>query len=171
MNQLILFIICIGLMSCGNNNNGQQALQKKIDSLEIRLADSYKPGFGEFMSSIQIHHAKLWFAGQNQNWKLADFEINEIKEALEDLNKYCNDRPEIKSIGMINPPLDSITSAIQQKDPGRFKSYYILLTNTCNSCHQQTQHEFNVIRVPSTPPFSNQDFELKKNEKNKQPAN
>ena len=35
------------------------------------------PGFEEFMSNIQAHHAKLWFAGQNHNWKLADFEIHE----------------------------------------------------------------------------------------------
>ena len=67
--------------------------------------DNYKPGLGEFMSGIQVHHAKLWFAGTAANWKLADFEVGEIKETLDDVEKYCTDRPELASLPMIHPPL------------------------------------------------------------------
>ena len=35
------------------------------------------------MGGIQTHHAKLWFAGLNNNWKLAEYEIDEIKERFE----------------------------------------------------------------------------------------
>jgi len=106
----------------------------------------------------KVHHEKLWFAGINQNWKLADFEINEIKESLEDIQTYCTDRPERKSLTMIDRPLDSISYAIQQKDEALFKKSFITLTNTCNNCHRTTEHEFNVIKIPDTPPFSNQEF-------------
>src|SRR5678815_534119 len=103
--KILLIISTVCLVAC--NQPGKTAqLQKQIDSLKQQLANMYKPGFGEFMSGIQVHHAKLWFAGQNQNWPLADFEINEIKEALEDIPKYCADRPEVKSLPMINVPLD-----------------------------------------------------------------
>ena len=81
--------ICLACSQTGSNNT---QLQNRVDSLEQKLAHTYKPGFGEFMSGIQIHHAKLWFAGQNQNWPLADFEIHEIEEALEDIQKFCIDR-------------------------------------------------------------------------------
>ena len=53
--------------------------------------------------------------GQNQNWPLADFEVNEIKESLEEIQKYCSDRPEVKAIGMIGPVIDSVNHSIQQK--------------------------------------------------------
>ena len=96
----------------------QRLLQNRIDSLGKKLADTYKPGFGEFMSGIQAHHAKLWFAGQNQNWKLADFEVHEMMEAIEDIQKYQTERKESQKIGMITPVLDSVNSAIQQKNPG-----------------------------------------------------
>jgi len=59
-----------------------------VGSLFLRFV-SYKPGFGEFMGGIQVHHEKLWFAGTNQNWKLAGFEIHEIKESMDDIRKYC----------------------------------------------------------------------------------
>ncbi len=131
--------------------------------MESRLAETYTPGFGEFMSSIQVHHAKLWFAGQNENWKLADFEIHEIKETIDAIRKYETERPESQKTGMLQPALDSVNNAIQQKNISLFKSSYTLLTNTCNNCHRETDFEFNVVKIPEIPPFSNQDFKPLKN--------
>ena len=88
----------------------------------------------------------------------------EIEESLDDIKKYCTDRPETQSIELIDEPLDSVGKAIRNKNVAGFKSGYLLLTNTCNSCHQATDHGFNVITVPTTPPFSNQVFKPK-NEK------
>jgi len=158
MNHLQLYILCIIFLSCNQQKTDNTLLEAKIDSLQSRLNKTYKPGFGEFMSSIQVHHNKLWFAGQNRNWKLADFEINEIKESIEGIQHYQVDREESKKIGIIFPALDSVMQAIDQKNPALFKSSYILLTNTCNSCHRATNFEFNVVKVPDTPPFSNQSF-------------
>jgi hypothetical protein len=146
-------------LSCSSpDDQTSKKLQAEIDSLRQQLDSTYKPGFGEFMSGIQVHHEKLWFAGLNSNWKLADFEINEMKEALQDLQTYCKDRPERQSLTMIMGPLESVNKAVQTKDLPSFKSAFITLTNTCNTCHQATNHAFNVIRLPETPPFSNQVF-------------
>ncbi len=110
------------------------------------------------MSEIQAHHAKLWFAGINENWKLADFEVHEIMESIEDIQQFETERKESQMIEMINPALDSVYKAIEQKNPALFKRRFILLTNTCNDCHRATDFEFNVVKVPDTQPFSNQDF-------------
>jgi len=147
----------IALFACRQPGDNL-VLQQKIDSLQQQLAATYKPGFGEFMSGIQVHHAKLWFAGKNQNWKLANFEIKEIQEALAGIQQYCTDRPESKSIGMMDGAIDSLNKAIEQKNEAQFNSSYLLFTATCNSCHRSTAHEFNVITVPANPPFTNQDF-------------
>jgi hypothetical protein len=155
IKTIVLFIFFV---SCNQNDKQVEQMQLKIDSLQKELSATYKPGFGEFMSGVQQHHAKLWFAGQNQNWPLADFEIHEIQEALDDIQKFCTDREETKSIGMINLPIDSLMSAIQQKNLIHFNSSYVFLTNTCNNCHKETKHEFNVVTIPSSPPVTNQDF-------------
>lgn len=156
----VLPVILLVFVACNQPANDSQYLQTRVDSLQARLENTYKPGLGEFMSNIQVHHAKLWFAGSSSNWKLADFEINEIKESLDDIQNYCSDRPEVKSIGMINPAIDSMNHAIKQRNGALFRSSYILLTNTCNNCHRATNHEFNVIKPPDNPPFSNQDFKV-----------
>lgn len=157
---LFLGLICT-LYSCApKGNEHSKELQNQIDSLKIELSETYKPGFGEFMGSIQVHHSKLWFAGINENWKLADFEINEIKENLEAIQKYETDRPESREIPIINPALDSVTIAIQNKNLLQFKSSFNLLTHTCVECHQTTGHEFIQIVVPEKPTFSNQKFKM-----------
>ena len=163
MTRLILFISFTFLFAtCNTQADKNQILQNRIDSLESKLANTYKPGFGEFMSAIQAHHSKLWFAGQNQNWLLADFEVHEINEAIGNIQKYQTERKESQNVGIITPALDSVTIAIQKKNPVLFKNSYILLTNTCNNCHRATDFEFNVVKIPETQPFSNQDFKIHK---------
>lgn len=43
------------------------------------------------MNGIQSHHAKGWYAGKNQNWKLANFEVEEIIELIDDIQKFRAD--------------------------------------------------------------------------------
>ena len=162
LKKAFLFIALIGsllLPACHQPEQDNSILQARVDSLQHRLDNAYKPGLGEFMSGIQVHHAKLWFAGSAQNWKLADFEIGEIREALSDIQQYCIDRPEVASLPMILPAVDSVSRSIKQENLLKFKATFLLLTNTCNNCHRSTKHEFNVIQVPDTPPFTNQVFE------------
>jgi hypothetical protein len=156
--SIIIMIITAWLLACNSSSNNKQALQNRVDSLEKKITDAYKPGFGEFMSSIQVHHAKLWFAVQDQNWKLADFEIHEIMETVDNIQKYETERKESQQISMLSPALDSVNNAIKQKNPVQFKNSFVLLTSTCNNCHHAVQFEFNVVKIPDGPPFTNQDF-------------
>ena len=150
----IIFLVA----GCNQSENETKNLKARVDSLQQKMDNTYKPGFGEFMSGIQVHHAKLWFAGINSNWELADFEIHEIIEALENLQKFQAERKETKSLTMLNPALDSMNNAIQQKDLALFKSSYTLLTATCNKCHNAVDFSFNEVTIPEVPPFSNQSF-------------
>ena len=93
MKYIIIFILTIGLVAYNSQTDNSHFLQTQINSLQNKLDNTYKPGLGEFMSGIQVHHNKLWFAGQNQNWKLADFEINEIKESLDDIKNIAPTAP------------------------------------------------------------------------------
>src|SRR6476469_4520476 len=107
-NLLIIFSISLLIISCTQQSNSNQQLQSQIDSLKTQINNAYKPGLGEFMSSIQAHHEKLWFAGTVENWQLADFEIHEIMEAVDDIKMYASDRPETKNIIMLQPAIDSV---------------------------------------------------------------
>lgn len=151
---IVLFIIA----GCHSSGNETKVLKSRIDSLEKKLDAAYKPGLGEFMSAIQVHHAKLWFAGINENWELADFEIHEIAENLDAIKEYETDRPEVKSLSILMPAIDSMKTTIEKKNLADFKTGYIFLTNSCNECHKAVNYSFNEVKIPDSPPVSNQVF-------------
>ena len=109
---------------------------------------------------FKLHHAKLWYAGINDNWKLAQYEIDELKERFEQARTIETSRPEVKMIPMMYPSIDSINDAISRKNLDQFKSGFKLLTASCNSCHSANNFEFNIITIPTAPPVSNQDFKV-----------
>jgi len=47
--------------------------------------NNYVPGLGDLMGSLQLQHGKLWFAGSAQNWPLAAYAVDSIKEGIADM--------------------------------------------------------------------------------------
>ena len=41
--------------------------------------------------AMQVHHAKLWFAGHANNWALAGYELKKIKETIEEVKETIVD--------------------------------------------------------------------------------
>jgi hypothetical protein len=158
MKYVLLLMSAILLAACNQNTTAVQQLEAKMDSLQKKVDNAYTPGFGELMSSVQVHHSKLWFAGTNQNWPLAAYEQSLISSAFRRIQKYHSDNPNSKALEMITIPMDSIQNAIVQKSLTPFKRSFLLLTTTCNNCHQATKHGFNEIIVPTTNSTDNQDF-------------
>lgn len=159
---LIFSSLTVIISSCGDKQDTTKNASNS-DSLELNIKKEmaeYAPGLGEIMGGIQTHHAKLWYAGVNDNWKLAQYESDELKERFEQARSIESTRPEVKMIPMMYPAIDSINNAIVNKNQEQFKKGFILLTATCNSCHSANNFSFNVITIPTAPPVSNQDFKV-----------
>jgi hypothetical protein len=159
MNKLITIFLIGLLCGCGQQTTDQTTVSPETDNSSV--GQHYKPGLGEIMSGIQTHHAKLWFAGINENWKLSEYEINEIREMLQTAKEIETDRTEVNNIPMIYGDLDSVSNAIKAQNVTQFKNSFQSLTNTCNQCHRTVNFEFNVITIPTAPPVTNQDFKAK----------
>ena len=157
--KLFLPLCIILIDACYRNGPAKTNSVITSDSLH-KMMEPYALGLGEIMGGIQTHHAKLWYAGINDNWKLAQYEIDELKERFEQARTVETDRPEVKMIPMMYPSIDSINAAIGNKNLAQFKSGFQLLTTSCNSCHSVNNFEFNIITIPTAPPVGNQDFKV-----------
>lgn len=125
-----------------------------------------EPSLIEIMMVTQSHHAKLWYAGSARNWELADYQIDELKEGLEDAGKQI---PNYKGIpvgsmieNLIMPPIAEVESAIKARDGAKFAAAYDKLTAACNACHEASKRGFIVIQRPAGAAFPNQSFAPKK---------
>ncbi|KAA9041447.1 hypothetical protein FW778_05325 [Ginsengibacter hankyongi] len=161
MKPYSLFFTVFLFISCSHASTKKDEAISNNDSLNT-IMEKYAPGLGEIMGGIQMHHAKLWYAGINDNWKLAQYEIDELKERFEQARMVETSRPEVKMIPMMYPAIDSINAAIGHKNLIQFKSGFQLLTASCNSCHSANNFEFNIITIPTAPPVSNQDFKVRR---------
>ena len=50
---------------------------------EVAAAKELAPALGEYMTTIQLHAGKLWFAAKASNWELAAYELHELEEPME----------------------------------------------------------------------------------------
>jgi len=125
---------------------------------------TYSSGLGELMGLAQMRHTKLWFAAQAGNWKLAAFELDEMKEGFADVVKFfpthkqspvpINEAVET----MMTEPLSELGKAIEKGDRRTFEKAYDTVTDGCNACHQATDFGFLVVQRPKANPYSNQVF-------------
>jgi hypothetical protein len=147
---LAMFAV-VGLMACGRPSTPPE---------------SYVPGLGEIMSLQQMRHAKLWLAGQAENWELAAYELDELGEGFDDVVKFHpthKDSPVAPKDAiprMMTEPVASLRTAVNKKDRAAFTHAYDVLTAACNNCHQATNFAFNAVQTPATNPYPNQAFAL-----------
>lgn len=159
MRKLTIILIAFFMISCSSKYEKKiQELQNQLQNQQELLKNTYKPGFGDLMGGLQNHHNKLWFAGTNENWELADFALHELEEIVEDIKTIHADRKETQSIFIIEPALEAMDEAVDNQNLNQFKEQYINLTNACNTCHKATGFEFISIKTPTLPSYSNQDF-------------
>lgn len=125
-------------------------------------AKVYIPGLEQFMNVILTEHNKLWFAGRARNWPLASYELGEIKEVMSDVQDYV---PVFKSLplaemmdAVIVKEVADLEKAIDAKDSKAFAAGFDRLTAACNACHQATENAFIVIKRPTRPAFTNQEY-------------
>jgi hypothetical protein len=117
---------------------------------------------GELMASTQMRHAKLFFAGQAQNWRLADYEMDELQEGFDDSVRL---HPSHKGADVAEllptltaPAMASLHAAIEARDPAAFSQAFDALTIACNDCHEASDFGFNVVQRPQTNTYTNQRF-------------
>jgi hypothetical protein len=135
------------------------ALKKEI--AELRKS-AYHPELGEQMLGIQIRHARLWFAGQAQNWLLAAFELQEIKEAFDAVVEQNPDhaifQPQrLADIlpAMTKVPVTALRDAIDHASKAEFDKAYDGLSAACTGCHRVAGNDFLVIQRPKAPILDN----------------
>src|ERR1041385_1672442 len=106
--------------------------------------EPFKPGLGEIMSLQQMRHIKLWLAVQANNWALADYELDELKEGFEDIGKYHATHDGVPTGTMaeaiIAKEVADLAKLIEAKDKKQFVSAFDRLTASCNACHQASKH-------------------------------
>jgi cytochrome c553 len=117
------------------------------------------------MSFMQRYSAKLYLAGMEENWELADIYAHELEELAETIvdGNHMDDDVDVSGLleTMLPPQLEQVGAAIDAGDKEMFERNYETMIQTCNQCHQASNYGLVQVTVPENNPY-NQDFSVQK---------
>jgi hypothetical protein len=145
------------------------SLQESVQRVQAELAAAKKlaPGLGEYMTTIQLHAGKLWFAATASNWDLAAYELHELEETMEAVTKLNFEKNGVKISNVMDAVLKTqvaqLEKSINAKNLSDFQRSYDETLSACNGCHTESGHRFIQIIRPTAPPVTNQKWEMSAN--------
>ena len=132
----------------------------KLTQADISALKGATPGLGEYMTTIQLHAGKLWFAANATNWNLASYELDELKETMEAAKALNAEKNGVKVANVLDAVLQTqiaqLDAAIKSKGKSEFQQAYDATLSACNGCHGEAGVKFIHIIRPSAPPVTNQ---------------
>ena len=136
----------------------------KRTQTDVATTKDLAPGLGEYMTTIQLHAGKLWFAAKALNWELAQYELDELKETMEAAKALNAEKNGVKISGVLDSVLQTqvaeLDKAVKSKSQSEFQKSYDETLSACNACHTEAGYKFIHIVRPTAPPVSNQRWEI-----------
>jgi hypothetical protein len=112
------------------------------------------------MQDVSYHFTNLWFAGQHENWDLANFYWSEAISHLHWAVRVIpirkdNAGREVKLADILqaveNSPLKQLGAAIKAKDRPAFEKAYRFTLEGCYSCHKAVDKPYLHPQIPTEP--------------------
>jgi hypothetical protein len=134
----------------------------RLQELREELTERFTPGLHTLMVDLGVRHASLWFAGDAENWPLADYMVHELEELVEDIEELHPVYREVQVAALLGemtrPAVEDLEDAVEEEDRTAFAEAFDHLTAACNACHVASDRGALVIQRPTAPPLTNLRF-------------
>jgi hypothetical protein len=131
------------------------ALAAEIETIKGKLPDQ-----SHAMQDVSYHFSNLWFAGQKENWELANFYSSETRSHLHWAVRIIPKRKDSagKEVDLVailqaweNSPWKELDESIKAKDKTKFEAAYRFTLETCYACHKAADKPFIHPQIPTRP--------------------
>jgi hypothetical protein len=135
----------------------------KAENAQLR---SLIPSQSHAMMDVAYHFTNLWFAGQHQNWPLAQFYFNEARNHIQwairivPVRKTSGGEFHLQEMfdGFDSGLLADLKKQIAAKNRTQFNAAYRAALGGCNACHIAAEKPYLHIVVPDRPEVHIVDF-------------
>ncbi|MBC8327710.1 MAG: hypothetical protein H8E31_03085 [Planctomycetes bacterium] len=130
--------------------------QAKLDTVAKHLR-------GTDLAMIEIDHRyhELWWAGVDENWEYAEYQLEKIEYALRNALERRPKRAESAKVFLSTMP--AFRQPVLNRDAEVFRGIYSQMTALCNACHElevlghmwvepPTERMSSIHRKPVAPP-------------------
>ncbi len=127
---------------------------------DLAIVKGKVPDQSHAMTDVAMQFSNLWFAGEKENWPLADFFWSETRSHLawavriipirkDNAGREVNLPAILQSLE--NSPLKDLGTAIKAKDRPAFERAYRFTIDGCYSCHKAADKPYLRPQIPSAP--------------------
>ena len=133
------------------------ALKDESKALREQLAKvAPKPiELGQQMLELQLRHARLWLAIENKQWDFAQFQVAELREALDGVVEENPADPSLQPERLadvlpkfMKPAVDGMMQSFDSQDQKKIETAYDALSAGCTGCHMTAGFSFLVVQRP-----------------------
>jgi hypothetical protein len=127
---------------------------------DLSIVKGKVPDQSHAMTDVAMQFSNLWFAGEKENWPLADFFWSETRSHLawavriipirkDNAGREVNLPAILQSLE--NSPLKDLGAAIKAKDRSAFEKAYRFTIDGCYSCHKAADKPYLRPQIPTAP--------------------
>ena len=116
---------------------------------KLKTITDHLRGFDMAMVETGYRYTELYWAGQDENWNYARYQIEKISLALD---RGLERRPARASSAQsfVNHAIVEMEEAIEAEDPDVFQREFNNFTRSCNACHAAEGVPHFNVKVPET---------------------
>ncbi|MDV3854902.1 hypothetical protein CMT56_17045 [Elizabethkingia anophelis] len=148
MKYLTILFILSFFSACNQKHEAVQGQwikgneQEKLETIENQFR-----GFDMAMVETGYRYQELYWAGQDENWEYADYQLEKIQKAIEN---GLERRPKRTASAQhfLTVTLPQMNEALKKRDTVVFNKNFQMLTNSCVSCHTMEKVPFFTVKTP-----------------------
>ena len=146
---LFSLLILILLVSACQQTPAPTKIKVEGGSMTLDQLGQAQRALGTLMMEVGQRITATNIAAKAGKWDLADYELGELKEAMETGELT---RPEHKAAleKFLNGPFTKIEKVVKDKDAAGFQAAFDSTVQACNNCHKASGKPFIEYALPKT---------------------
>lgn len=148
MNKILPAILIFMLASCADNTEQVQGSWiKGSEEEQIEAIERQFRGFDMAMVETGYRYQELYWAGKDENWEYATYQVEKLGKAIENgLERRPKRAGSAKHF--LNTALPEMKQAVEKRDTAVFNESFKMLTINCNSCHAMEKVPHFTVKEP-----------------------
>lgn len=145
---ILIMLFCLVCNQQTENSKAQGDWIKGTEQEKIETIEKQFRGFDNAMVETGYRYQELYWAGQDENWEYAHYQLEKIKITIENGLERRPKRAKSASY-FLNNVLPEMTKSLEKKDTVIFKKNFQTLTINCNSCHAMEKVPYFNVQIPT----------------------
>lgn len=148
MRIRFIVLLLVIILSCKNNqSNPQGEWIKGSEEEKIKTIEKHFRGLDLAMIEADYRYQELFWAGKDNNWDYASYQLDKIKLTIENALQRRPKRAN-SAENFLQKILPEMKKSLESKDTAIVNKTFEILTLNCNSCHVAEKVPFFTVKPP-----------------------